>query len=723
MKKKIGLGLFLVFLLAFSFVALTGQPTFLVRLLDTNYTHYLILKWNEDRAANQTLNFVTGAADRTVTLSGNLTVELNSLINQDLTTDSATATLAGLALTGNLTLAANSITGTSVDINNAEMQQLSLIGATTISAAQWGYLGAMNQGVGTGNTVEFAVITEGGNAVPNATDNLSFFSATTSAQLAGVISNETGSGALMFGTSPTITTSLIMSDGATVGQAAGPLLTFDDSNNLLEYTGGNLLVGTSANITTVGDNFIFQVAADGADAGGVIARFTADSAPPFFGFLKSRNATIGSNTIVNDDDELGRIQFVAADGNDFNSYSAVIQAFVDGTPGVNDTPGRLVFGTTADGAASPTARLYLLSDGGLGLNTATVPHGGVGYAKFAIDGTNASSAGPHIQITTSSDDYPLLQFYSWTHDEINILFDAYKDAGGWKSSDAGSNYNIHKVTDLFKIRYDSGIAQGGVVTWNDGIVLNTSGQVGIGTASQNYQLELLLANGGDLSLKTTDTTVTAGTILGTIHFAGSDSELTAGGLGAYITGRAEGTWNSSDADAGTGLNFHVQSNGDVDNIGTASMTITSSGDVGIAETGPDSKLEVNGTIHATNLDGGAINLTANAAGQIIRDPSDKKFKKNIKPIENALDMVMGLQGVSFDWTEEINMGDGRAYGYVANDAELVVPELVSGVDSKGFRYTNFTAILGEAIKEQQGQIETLEDRIAQLENLLLKDDK
>ena len=47
----------------------------------------------------------------------------------------------GLTLAGNLALAANSITGTSVDINNAELQQLSLIGATTISAAQWGYLG------------------------------------------------------------------------------------------------------------------------------------------------------------------------------------------------------------------------------------------------------------------------------------------------------------------------------------------------------------------------------------------------------------------------------------------------------------------------------------------------------------------------------------------------------------------------------------------------------
>jgi len=135
-----------------------GGPTSRIRLLDTDYSHYLALMWNENRAANQTLNFITGAGDRTVTLNGNLTVESASLVNQDLTSD-ASPSFGGLGLTGNLTLAANSITGTSVDINNAEMQQLSNITANTISNAQWGYLGAMNQGVTTTSNVTFGNVT------------------------------------------------------------------------------------------------------------------------------------------------------------------------------------------------------------------------------------------------------------------------------------------------------------------------------------------------------------------------------------------------------------------------------------------------------------------------------------------------------------------------------------------------------------------------------------
>ena len=49
-------------------------PTTRVRLLDTNYSNYLQLMWNEDAAANQTLNFITGAADRTITFLGNPTL-------------------------------------------------------------------------------------------------------------------------------------------------------------------------------------------------------------------------------------------------------------------------------------------------------------------------------------------------------------------------------------------------------------------------------------------------------------------------------------------------------------------------------------------------------------------------------------------------------------------------------------------------------------------------
>jgi hypothetical protein len=46
-----------------------------LKLMDTNASHSLALKWNEDRSADQTLNIVTGAADRTVTLSGNATLD------------------------------------------------------------------------------------------------------------------------------------------------------------------------------------------------------------------------------------------------------------------------------------------------------------------------------------------------------------------------------------------------------------------------------------------------------------------------------------------------------------------------------------------------------------------------------------------------------------------------------------------------------------------------
>ncbi len=122
---------------------------------------------------------------------------------------------------------------------------------------------------------------------------------------------------------------------------------------------------------------------------------------------------------------------------------------------------------------------FALSDiATLGLGTATVPHGGVGWAKLAIDGTSSNAAGPHIQMTVSTDSYPTMQILNYRHDDISIRFDSYWD-GANKSSDAGSNYAIFKVSNLFKIMYDSGVAQGSTLAWNTGLSLNTSGLVTI----------------------------------------------------------------------------------------------------------------------------------------------------------------------------------------------------------------------------------------------------
>ena len=85
-------------------------------------------------------------------------------------------------------------------------------------------------------------------------------------------------------------------------------------------------------------------------------------------FSKSRSSTKGGNTAVLNGDNLGNITFYGADGSDANTSAATIRAEVDGTPGSNDMPGRLVFGTTADGASSTTERLRINSSGNVGIN-------------------------------------------------------------------------------------------------------------------------------------------------------------------------------------------------------------------------------------------------------------------------------------------------------------------------------------------------------------------
>jgi len=80
-------------------------------------------------------------------------------------------------------------------------------------------------------------------------------------------------------------------------------------------------------------------------------------------FGKSRGTSLGSNTIVADGDTLGDITWSGADGTDLASDAASIKCKIDGTPGSNDMPGRLVFSTTADGASSATERFQIGSNG------------------------------------------------------------------------------------------------------------------------------------------------------------------------------------------------------------------------------------------------------------------------------------------------------------------------------------------------------------------------
>ncbi len=119
--------------------------------------------------------------------------------------------------------------------------------------------------------------------------------------------------------------------------------------------------------------------------------------------------------------------------------------------------------STTSGGNPGTHVASFTSAGNVGIGSSTAPHGGVGYARLAIEGTDSNAAGPHVQWTTSTDNYPLMQFLMWTHDNLALYFDCYFD-GATKSSDAGSNFAIFKASDTLQFKAESGIAQGGGVS-------------------------------------------------------------------------------------------------------------------------------------------------------------------------------------------------------------------------------------------------------------------
>jgi hypothetical protein len=122
---------------------------------------------------------------------------------------------------------------------------------------------------------------------------------------------------------------------------------------------GRLLVGTSSNRTSAA----FQI--EGTTFGtslGTITNNSANTSPAYFQLIKSRGTSVGSQALVSNGDGLGNFQFIGTDGTQ-QLVAAAIEGVVDGTPGANDMPGRLVFSTTADGAASPAERMRITSEG------------------------------------------------------------------------------------------------------------------------------------------------------------------------------------------------------------------------------------------------------------------------------------------------------------------------------------------------------------------------
>jgi len=149
------------------------------------------------------------------------------------------------------------------------------------------------------------------------------------------------------------------------------------------------------------------------------------------------------------------------------------------------------------------------------------------------------------------------------------------------------------------------------------------------------------------------------------------------------------------------------------------VAIDENGWVGIGTISPTKSLDVNGRGRFRGL---LVGIVSNAVyqtsdGTLITGSSDIRLKENIEPLQNSLDKVMSLQGVTFSWKADPTKR--QSIGFIAQEFEQVVPELVFTNQNdgyKGINYAEVTALLVEAIKDQQKIIEALETRIEQLES-------
>jgi hypothetical protein len=130
---------------------------------------------------------------------------------------------------------------------------------------------------------------------------------------------------------------------------------------------------------------------------------------------------------------------------------------------------------------------------------------------------------------------------------------------------------------------------------------------------------------------------------------------------------------------------------------TKLVFVESTASLGIGTTNPISNLHIVGNVFCTGI------ITATD----FNCASDAKLKTNIQPIENPLEKVSQINGVSFNWIKN----NKPSIGVIADELQNILPELVSDTDPKTVNYNGLIGLLIECVKQQQEEINTLKDFI------------
>lgn len=529
------------------------------------------------------------------------------------------------------------------------------------------------------------------------------------------------------------------------------------NSNGIDYQGGNVGIGTTlpaeALYIKTTDSDLDLETNDGAESSSIH-------------FKKSRGTTT-SPTIINSVDYFANIQFMGYDGATYHN-GARIEGSVDGTPSVNNMPGKLVFYTNP-GTNAEVERMRITSNGNVGIGTTTPSSSQLLHVEGNSFLNGVTSIGGTSGLAST------LKVFSGFGVRTAVFFDG----------TGNESFNI----------FSSG---------NIGIGNGPTGAVGI-LQVQDNNTSTTGAGGSFINIQNTAnaTGTTAGVrfrtggstaVNGDSHYKGAiffEDENTLNGEGNMIFAMNNTANNSnvttsdvamiieSAGDVGIGIanpssKLHV----DVTSIGNAGLFDNHSTTAGTGVRGDvsDNNATASGTrvgVYGTAWYGQSINRggyfygyggttaqgifaqgsggTTNYAGYFSGDiystgsylPSDRVLKDNIKTYEGALSKLKQINIRTYNYKQDgkfknMQLPKGEQIGFIANELKTIFPQLtkktlfdINEHDDKGMpienhtpeyfefdavNYTGMVPVLVKAIQEQQTMIEELKQEIEALKN-------
>ena len=456
--------------------------------------------------------------------------------------------------------------------------------------------------------------------------------------------------------------------------------------NMLFVDAGNdsVLVGHNTDISIAGESNELQVYDTNFSLISA-ATFRAGSDGASISLAHSRSGTIGTQTILQDGDTMGAINFMGSDGTDMASFGARIHAEVDGTPGSNDMPGRLIFATTSDGGTGSTER-FRISAGG----TATFQHPIVVQSGatqgYYIENNAGNATTPRI--TNDANDHTVIRpgksggAVQWNNFANSAELLRLTDAGVFTLGPGGISES--RVNQNFAITHAA--ERGGMAI--NSFYANAAGPVFDWNKSRN-------------NTAGSHTVVQSGDALGTFIWRGDDGDEFIDA--AAIEGNVDGTpgngdmpgrivfYTSPDGTDGLAERFRIDSGG-VITVSTGLMCIGTTSRSGGASIG-NVVLEFGGNdanglkIRDTDtnascsqiifISGSSIvgSVSTSSSATAFNTSSDYRLKENVIYDWEALSTLTQLKPAKFNFKTDT---DKTVEGFLAHEVSSVVPAAVTG---------------------------------------------